>query len=198
MKPIATLFAATAAALTIMPMRVAAQAFPEGSQAISLGHGFITFLGGLNSNFDQFTDVKYRGMGPYYLKYEYAVTDNIAMGLNVAYATNEWSYDYESDGSTYTETTTRKTYSVLARFNYHFGRGPKFDPYLGLGMGYRNAEWTVKDSGSGTSGVELKSLMPFGFELTMGARYFFVPNLGIYAEVGGAKSVAQAGLAVKF
>ncbi|HEY0976222.1 MAG TPA: outer membrane beta-barrel protein [Flavobacteriales bacterium] len=175
-----------------------AQVFKEGSNSIGLGYGFGTFLGGLSSNFDQFGEVKYKGTGPLYFKFEHGVSDRIGLGVNVAYATNQWDYTYTSDSSTYKETTKRSTYSVLARFNYHFGNSDRFDPYLGLGLGYRNAKWTVEDSGSGTSGVELKSLMPFGMELTIGARYFFSPNIAGYLEVGGAKSVAQVGVSAMF
>jgi hypothetical protein len=35
-------------------------------------------------------------------------------------------------------------------------------------------------------------------ELTIGARYFFTENIGLYAELGAAKTVVQGGLAVKF
>lgn len=178
--------------------KVNAQVFPEGSNAVAVGYGFGTFLGGLSSNFSQFGDVRYTGTGPLYAKFEHAVRDNVGLGVSVAYAANQWEYQYDVNGARYRETTKRSTYSVLARFNYHFGNSDKFDPYLGMGLGYRNAKWTVEDNGPESSGVELKSLMPFGMELTLGARYFFAPNFGLYAEVGAAKSVGQVGLAVKF
>ncbi len=193
-----TICLAAAMAFLLPADKANAQAFKEGSNSISVGYGFGTFLGGLSSNFDQFGDVKYKGTGPLYFKFEHGVTDKIGLGVNVAYATNQWDYTYRSDSTTWTESTKRSTYSVLARFNYHIGNSDKFDPYLGLGLGYRNAKWTVEDSGPEDSGVELKSLMPFGMELTIGARYFFSPNIAAYVEVGGAKSVAQAGLSALF
>ncbi len=189
---------AAAMALYLSPRQADAQVFQEGSNALYVGYGFGTFLSGLSSNFDQFGDVKYKGMGPIYFKYEHGVSDRIGMGVNVAYATNQWDYTYRSDSSTYKQTTKRSTYSILARFNYHFGNSDKFDPYLGMGLGYRNAKWTVEDNGPDNSGVELKSLMPFGMELTIGARYLVSPNFGFYAEVGAAKSVAQVGVSALF
>ena len=33
-----------------------------------------------------------------------------------------------------------------------------------------------------------------GFETTIGARYYFTDNIGLYAETGLAKAVIQAGL----
>jgi len=181
-----------------------AQAFQEGDHAISVGHGAVTFLGNLNRTFDSYTDMGYKGLGPLYLKYEYGVTDRIGLGINFAYATNEWSYRYETtddqgNTTTYRESTERDTYSVLARLSYHFGNSERFDPYFGFGVGYRDANWKMNTSGpGGGSGVELKSLMPFGFEFTLGARYFFSNNIGVFAEVGAAKSVMQGGLVAKF
>ncbi len=181
-----------------------AQAFPEGSNSISLGYGGVTFMSSISKNFDDYADVKYAGMGPIFFKYEHAMTDNIGLGLNVAYAENEWAYNYSSTDAngnavSYKETTSRSTYSILARFNYHIGASEKFDPYLGFGMGYRNATWKYDTTNpDGTTNVDISGLMPFGMELTIGARYFFTENIGLYAEVGAAKSVVQGGLAVKF
>lgn len=183
---------------------VHAQAFKEDGHAISVGHGAITFLGNLNRTFDNYLDLDYKGLGPLYLKYEYGVSDRIGLGINLAYATNEWGYRYETtdgQGNTvfYRESTKRDTYSVLARLNFHFGNSERFDPYFGFGLGYRDANWRMTSSDpSGGSGVELKGLMPLGFEFTLGARYFFANNIGAYAEVGGAKSVIQGGLVTRF
>ena len=183
---------------------VRAQAFPQGKSMVSVGHGAVTFMGAIKRSFDPYTDLSYTSLGPLYLKYEYAISDNIGFGLNFAYAENDFTYRYNSldpDGieRTYSESTSRSTYSVLARFNFHMGDSPKFDPYVGFGVGYRDANWEISSNNPfGTSGVSFKSLMPFGFEITAGARYFFVDNLGIYAEVGGAKSVFQGGITARF
>lgn len=183
---------------TLQTSEARAQAFTEGSNNVSIGYGGVTFLGAISRNFDSYTDVNYSGLGPIYFKYERGVSENIGLGISFAYATNEWVYKYQIFDETYTETTNRSTYSILARFNYHIGDSEKFDPYIGFGLGYRDATWTSKSSGSTSSGVELKSVMPFGMDLTFGARYFFTDNIGLYAEVGAAKSVVQGGLALKF
>lgn len=187
-----------------MPLALSAQAFPKGKNMLSVGHGGITFLGNLKRSFDPYTDLTYGSLGPLYLKYEHAVADNIGLGLSFAYAENSFSYRYTSldaDGveRSYKETTERTTYSILARFNFHIGDNARFDPYVGFGVGYRDADWRISsDSPNGSSGVNLKSVMPFGFEMTIGARYFFLENLGIYAEMGGAKSIFQGGLTARF
>ncbi len=181
-----------------------AQALKEGTHTISAGYGGVTLMSAINRSFESYTDVNYSSLGPVYFKYEYGISDNIGLGLSFAYADNEWAYIYQStdmngNPATYTETTTRNTYSVLARFNFHMGDSEKFDPYIGFGVGYRDANWDISsNSPSGNSGVSFKSFMPFGFELTAGARYFFIPNLGVYAEVGAAKSIFQGGITARF
>ncbi len=194
----------TIAALLLGSFQANAQAFPEGSNSISVGYGGVTLLGSISKNFDSYTDVNYSGMGPIYFKYEHAMTDNLGLGVNVAYAQNEWSYKYSdtdanNNSVTYTETTSRSTYSILARLNYHIGSDDKFDPYLGIGLGYRDATWKYDTTNpDGTTNVDISGLMPFGMDLTLGMRYFFTENIGLYAEFGAAKSVLQGGLAVKF
>lgn len=181
-----------------------AQAFQEGSNQIAVGYGFVTVLGSISDSFDDYTDTQYKGTGPLYAKFEHALSDKVGMGLSFAYAGNEWSYKYDDvdvngNAVQYTETSKRTTYSILARMNFHFGNSDKFDPYAGFGLGYRSANWTYDSTDpNGTSGVELKTLMPLGMEITIGSRYYFTENIGVYAEVGAAKSVMQAGLVAKF
>ncbi|MGV3636730.1 MAG: outer membrane beta-barrel protein [Flavobacteriales bacterium] len=195
---ITALLFSTIAGISLNTSRAQAQAFTEGSNNIYLGYGAVTLMGSISRNFDTYTDVDYSSLGPIYVKYEHGVTENIGLGISFAYATNQWVYKYTANEQTYTETTDRSTYSILARFNYHIGDSEKFDPYIGFGVGYRDATWTSESDGTTSSGVELKSLFPFGMDLTFGTRYFFTDNIGLYAEVGAAKSVVQGGLAVKF
>jgi len=187
-----------------IPARITAQVFKEGQHALSFGYGAGTLIGALNATFDTYADLSTSTLGPLYGKYEYGITENIGLGVNFAYGTNQWSYRYSSvdavgNPTTYTETTDRTHFSVLARINFHFGNEEKFDPYVGLGMGYRDATWSTNSQDPlGGSGVVFRGLVPLGLEMTIGARYFFSPNIGLYAEVGAAKSVVQGGLIVKF
>jgi len=89
--------------------------------------------------------------------------------------------------------------SALARMNIHFGSSDKLDVYWGFGIGYRtnNFKYYTTDPDDETV-LAWKALLPIGFETTMGVRYYLTDNIGIYAEAGLGKSVAQAGLAIKF
>jgi len=186
----------------LKPTQSNAQAFTDGSNAISVGYGFgslgAAFYKTLLSSSD---NVKTSNLGPVYLKYERGVTDHIGIGLNIAYAANKASSDYigyddNFNEVTYTESLTRTTLSVLARLNYHIGHSDKFDPYVGAGIGYRNASWKFKSTDPNYGNFTIPSFLPLGFELTVGARYYFTPNIGLYAEVGAAKSVAQLGVTI--
>ena len=195
---------ATVAALS-KPAEVRAQAFDDETNMVTVGYGFVTLLGSIADSFDAYDDSEYSQMGPIYAKFEHAVSDHLGIGASFAYATNEWSYRYDSfdsdgDNVQYVGTNKRVTWSALVRLNWHFGDSDKFDPYAGFGLGYRNATWSYEttDPDGSESGVTFKTLMPLGMEITVGARYYFTESIGAYLEMGAAKSVVQAGLTFKF
>lgn len=178
--------------------------FQEKQNDVSVGYGFGTFLGALFNDYDTRENYSFSLLGPVYAKYEYGITGKIGLGLNCAYASYDLNYDYggfTSNGNpvTYRETDNFTTFSVLARFNFHFGNLEKFDPYIGVGVGYRSGTWKYSSTEPGhVNTTGLRNVIPFGFETTFGARYFFARNIGLYAETGMAKSVVQFGVLAKF
>lgn len=184
--------ALVAGAMALMPTITKAQAFEQGTSQISLGYGFVNTTQSFLSASDPtaYPDFKFSALGPMFLKYEYGVTEKIGFGLNVAYANAGIEY---TNGA---ETASLKWWnaSFNARVNRHFGTSDKFDPYMGLGMGYKLGEWKVE--GDDETG-ERKAFIPLGLEATFGSRYMFTPNIGAFAEVGIAKGVIQAGLNIK-
>ena len=198
------LLATVAALATTTESR--AQAFDEETNSVSVGYGFVTTLGSINDSFGD-KDTDYSELGPIYVKFEHAVSDNLGIGLNLAYTTNEWAYRYDADSNSdgvndkqYDATNKRVAWSALVRLNWHIGDNDRFDPYAGFGLGYRNSTWTYSttDPSGSESGVSIKNPIALGMEFTIGARYFFTENIGAYLEAGAAKSVVQAGLAFKF
>jgi opacity protein-like surface antigen len=92
-----------------------------------------------------------------------------------------------------------KNTSVLGRINLHFANSEKFDAYWGAGLGYKFGRWKHTDNDPDTEvDGEIPSIIPFGFETTVGVRYFFIPNVGVYAELDIAKAPIQFGLTAKF
>jgi opacity protein-like surface antigen len=180
---------------TLIPSITNAQAFEQGKSQISIGYGFANTTQALLSNYDQtlYPNLEFSALGPLFLKYEFGATEKIGFGLNVAYAGAGITYD---DGTGIgTASLDWWGISYNARVNRHFGSHDKFDPYIGVGMGYKMAKWTAS---ADDESEDMGALIPLGFETTFGARYMFTPNIGLYTEVGIAKAIAQFGINAKF
>tara|TARA_B100000683_G_C12490544_1_gene554414 strand:+ start:1952 stop:2551 length:600 start_codon:yes stop_codon:yes gene_type:complete len=187
--------------ITLMPSTTNAQAFEQGKSQISLGYGFSSitqaFIKTLSNSNDEFGDPLYlnpefSALGPIFAKFEYGVSEKIGFGVNIAYADAE--INYTSDLGEVASIKWWNT-SVNARVNRHFGYHDKFDPYIGLGMGYKFGKWTSEGD---DDAEEFKALIPLGFETTFGTRIMFTQNIGLYTEVGLAKAFAQFGINAKF
>jgi opacity protein-like surface antigen len=179
------------------------QAFEQGRSYISLGYGFGNLTQAVIKAAVAENDLKYSSFGPAFLKYEYGIAEKIGIGVNVAYLNAKVSasdsyIDDNNNTVNFTETLKYSTTSILGRVNFHFGDNDNIDPYLGVGMGYRTAKYTYTSSDpEAPQDEELKSLSPFGMEITFGTRFLFTDNIGAYVEVGMAKAVFQIGLSVK-
>ena len=205
------------------------KAFKEGTLAITLGYGFpnlyksiykglIVNTNSLSNlyNYDTYAYTS-KGLGPLFVKADYGLTKLIGIGIIGGYfnavinETRTYTVsEYDSGtGNYYNAVYQDKTdynYSSLsigARINFHFGTGEKLDPYAGVGAGYslnqskltystNNPNTIARSPYSGTG-------IPTYFAITVGMRYYFTPNIGIYGEIGFDKwSLIQGGLAIKF
>lgn len=120
--------------------------------------------------------------------YEYGVSDRISVGITAGSASQKFTDD-QGDGVKY-------NYLLIgARGSYHFATSEKFDPYVGLLVGYNNVK--AKDIGSGQSGLSAKAsgVLPGAY---LGANYYFATNIGVHAEVGYGISVVTAGISLRF
>jgi hypothetical protein len=124
--------------------------------------------------------------------YEVGVTDFISVGGQADY--NTWNYGWGGYSWKY------NFFNVGGRGSYHFGnhflKADNLDLYAGLALGYRISQykdpsgWSGSYSSSYGSGVFLGGYA--------GARYYFKPSLGAFAEVGSNTSVLKAGVTFKF
>jgi len=186
-------------------LTASAQAFTEGQSSVSLGYGFGNLSQSLFKAYESLPDFNYKGAGPLFLKYEYGISENIGVGVNVAYigAKVTWTDEFieVEPGVPLRQETSWTSYSILARMNYHIpvGSTDKFDPYFGVGIGYRSGKWKASDNDPDFDwGVELDSPFILGMEMTGGARYLFTENIGVYGEVGLAKGLLQIGAVGRF
>jgi outer membrane protein W len=185
-------------------------AYSKGQNTVSLGYGFISpyktlfkatnILGGAIPGLTS----KFTSLGPVALTYENGIADKISVGVQVGYATLK-NVDTEKDGlgagKDFIETSKLTQLAVYLRGNYHFGESEKFDPYIGLGIGYNNFKYTIEDNDPSTGTITSLFKIPgsVGFSGQLGAKYYFSSSIGAYAELGYlAGSFAQIGLVAKF
>ncbi len=176
------------------------QAYTQGSSTVSLGYGFGNIWKTLFKLAGGFSGGSYKttATGPVALTYEYGAAEKISVGIALGYSQVKGTYKDPSEPSyNYEESLTN--ISALARANYHFGQSDKFDPYVGVGLGYYNFKYKYKDADGGTSGGSFAVPTAFGFSGQLGAKYYFSSNIGAYLEVGYVGgSIAQIGLTARF
>jgi hypothetical protein len=77
--------------------------------------------------------------------------------------------------------------------NYHFKTSnDKFDPFLGLGLGYEVVSCDIP--GAGSCGAYDSAIFFVG---RVGARYFWKPKMALYADVGAGGASLNVGLMFK-
>jgi outer membrane protein W len=189
-------------------------AYNQGQSTLSVGYGFLSpyktlfklssIYGGASAG----VTTKYSSLGPIGLTYEYGASEKISAGVQVAYGTIK-NVSTEKDGlgagKDYITTQKLDQLSVILRGNYHFGSSSKFDPYVGLGLGYGNFKYKTTSNDPSDNDAYFSQYynisVPTSFGITgqVGAKYYFSENIGAYAELGYlAGSFAQIGITAKF
>lgn len=151
---------------------------------------------------------KSTGVGPYHFKVEYQPKWWLGLGLNINHMQYTVEYDqniFDSVLGKFTPNTYKiesKNTAFNARINFHFFNPENFeksDLYFGLGMGYRTGSFKISSKIQGYEPkIKLPNFLKLGFETTLGYRYFFTENIGLFSELGIAKSVLQLGTTIRF
>lgn len=180
--------------------KINAQIMQPGNMTVSVGYGFPTLTKTVFSVIDG-QNISTNYIGPVYGKFEYMINETVGFGMNFAYTYGSASYQTsgaETDSLFYNTSFKYKSYSALARFNFHFGNSTNFDPYAGVGLGYRNSNYSYTSGDPNYDPKDINGFNHFGLDFTIGARLFFTENIGVYGEVGVAKSPMQVGIIAKF
>ena len=123
---------------------------------------------------------------PVSLSFESGVTEKISVGGIIAYASSSYSL-FSADDIKYSHLL------IGGRGNYHFGTSEKFDPYVGLTLGYNIV--SAKYSGNIGSFKAEESALIFGGQI--GANYYFSPKFGAFAELGYGIGILTVGITAK-
>jgi Outer membrane protein beta-barrel domain len=172
----------------------AQKAFNKGEMNASIGIGFPNLNLVAVKVFQIYPDFASHGTGPFHAKFEYAISDYLGIGLTANYVnvTSKFTnapYNYKGSWS---------SIKFNARTNVHVINTKNFDGYLGLGIGYGSGTSKMTTNDPSQAGIPTVTLVPFGFETTIGARYFVSNKWAIYSELGIAKSIIQTGVCYKF
>jgi outer membrane protein W len=149
------------------------------------------------------------GAGPVGLRAEYFITDHLAFGAEISYATT--SIQWQERGTIKLNDTTAIPYNysfkltaprirMLGKFNFHFGTSEHFDWYAGLGIGYNNTRIRLITDAPYIRDYDILSLyfLPLSLRVNFGGNYYFTKNVGIGFEVGLGGPLAAVALTAKF
>lgn len=166
------------------------QSLEKGNQCINAGIG-------LGNGYHAAGAAYGFGIG-FNASYEYAIVE-VRMGSQLTGVVGVGGFAGISLASrTYGSIDGKSHYTnwmIAARGTYHFIFHDKFDPYAALSLGYWGYSWKWKGNGqisdpTGTYGG-------FGPGFVAGARYFFTPNIAIYAEIGYLLNILNFGVTFK-
>ena len=108
----AAVFIASLVSNTVFAGKGGGDSFEEGKMIITVGYGFPNLgKSALKKTFADYTDLKISGVGPASVKFEYALSDKIGLGLSVNYT----SFKVEYISSDVTSSSTWSAGLILNR-----------------------------------------------------------------------------------
>jgi hypothetical protein len=120
---------------------------------------------------------------------DYAISDELSLGGYYGTAKSTlFLYGTQAEKDDYT--------IIGVRGMYHLDLSPKFDLYAGAMAGIISVKATMPAYFGSQSNVE--NSYGFIYHAMVGARFRFVKNVGVFAEIGYGLSIGNAGLNVKF
>lgn len=151
--------------------------FSKGESALNIGIGIGHSYGGYGVS-----------IPPLSVAYDYSLVSNlingnngaITLGAYGAYTSMSYRYDGFAAGS-----ASHTVLGVRGMFHYQFA--PKLDTYAGLMLGYNYVNWKTGYDAS------FYSYDSFGYNVFIGARYFFTDKIGAFAELGYGISYTTLG-----
>jgi hypothetical protein len=161
----------------------------------------------------QFVNVQMSKTPITFYKLEYRLKPKHSLGLNFAHNAFKFNGDlkdsfFYNDMGKLVQTTLGITYSSTScnvRYNYFFNPDDKVQCYMGVSMGIRGNNISVKSNSKLISkknidglGINLASMPSIGGDFTLGFRGDIYKSLMLFGEVGAAKAIMQCGLAYRF
>jgi hypothetical protein len=187
--------------LTICNQYSTAQSFQKNTIIASFGIGsknnakthFIKYA----TNPD-YKNYKSSGVGVLHAKLEIGVGKRDGLSLSINHAQGQATFEEILIFDPFNYVAKHRTTKFNLRYNFHLIKksNVKIDPYFGCGIGYGIVQTKIIASNP-TFSTFKDNPLPIGAEMTLGMRYFMARSLGIYGEIGVAKSVLQIGISYR-
>jgi opacity protein-like surface antigen len=176
---------------------LAQNAFEIKKNYISVGYGLELLNAQSWYPESQREGYKFSSLGPITMKYEHALGEEFGLGLVVGYSKSSVSWIDTSGVDNYNYSFKFQKITAALRMNWHFFTDENWNAYAGVGMGYKDSTWKLETNDDWyNDDVEIKGA-PIALSLSMGVRYYFSPNLGLFLETGMGHGFVQCGLQVK-
>lgn len=177
----------------------------EKEHSVALGFGAPNIPRIVFDQFEYKNKYSVVGSGPFHFKYQNKVEKWFSYGLNINRVAFQISFvDNVLDTvrgvvlPNQVNIRVRNTAFNL-RGNFHFLSSETHDLYFGIGIGYRHGKYKISSQYENYPlNITLPNFIKLGLEGTLGYRYNFTEHLGLYSELGLAKSVLQIGGFYKF
>jgi len=186
-------------------------AFEKGTVVATVGYGFPDlYRSTLKVAYNGYKSTTVRGFGPLILKGDYGIYKfkwghTVGAGIVLGYNSTTIKFDYSHWNKNklqylnYNETDVYRTITIGARGSYHFYTKEKFDCYASVGLGFNvNTVTQTTDNPDGAN-IAVSKRSGLYETFTVGIRYYFTKNFGVYSELGWDMSAPiQGGIALKF
>lgn len=170
------IYLAIVASLLLLPFASKAEAqaniFEKGFNFWNVGIGFSDY---------------YRSFPPLNVSYEYVLNDQL------------WDENSGFGVGAYVSQAGSKYYNAFfigPRVGVHYNFVPQLDTYASLMLGYLSISSKSNISDAGPNFSSRESKLDWG--LHIGARYYFTPTVGAYAELGYGLSYVNLGASFRF
>ncbi len=183
------------------------KAHDKGQIHLSVGYGQPRVENGLFKYQRDSMDFRVVGVGPFFGRLQYGLRRNLSVAISGGFIRYKsewkrmrpdplWGYDLP-----FRYGTEAQDIWANIRLNYHLFVNKDWDIYVGGGLGYNqftNKDFTSYGPDDTLFVSQFKVPYPVSYEMTFGARYFFLTRTAIYLEAGIGKSFVQGGFVFKF
>jgi hypothetical protein len=194
-------------------------AFDEGANIFDVGVGF---AGGLSGATTLVSGLAYPGSSysassspGFRITWDHGKNNHISYGLIFGYQSATFTDGYTESGisgfdpntgfpiystESYTDKYKLSLITFAARGAYHFGGGAKFDPYIGITIGYATASFSFSSTDPNSIGGSVSGT-GIALGAQVGANYYFSDHIGVFGELAFAttysENIVNLGLSIK-